>query len=176
MPNPYVVKVDRNAFWNQFRSTPEPALMMQRPPRIVEDSLYKDRWPSEGPYAGQSFPPFAYGEAPPLTPIQQPLPEGQFPNPPSDMPIEGLGATTVSAFSVLPLLAAAVSAYHGYKRHGDSPEWAGIWGLSSFALSFAVSPMLWPVVPAVAVVEGFAERKAGRAVFLGLGGKTRKAY
>jgi hypothetical protein len=137
MPNPYVVRVDRNAFWNQFRSTPEPALMMTRPPLLVEEPLYRARWPESGPYAGQSFPPFAHGEPPEQTPIQQPLPEGAFPNPPSDMPIEGLnglGAVEVSVFSPLSVIAALASAWHGYKRNGDSPEWAAVWADSGMRL------------------------------------------
>jgi hypothetical protein len=149
--------------------------MMKRPPLLIDAPLYRDRWPSSGPYAGQSFPPFAYGDAPEASPIQQPLPAGQFPQVASDMPVDdapmssisGLGATEVSVLSPLSLLGIGLSAYHGYKRHGDSPEWAGIWAFSSFALSWAVSPMLWPVVPAVGVAQGFAEHKKGRAVFSG---------
>ena len=105
MPNPHVTSVDRDAFWNQYRSTPEPALMANRPPRIVTPALYRERWPSSGPYAGQSFPPFSYehGESE-LTPIQEPFPEWMFPNPPSDMPIHGLGFfdQEVSRFGVFP--------------------------------------------------------------------------
>ena len=163
MPNPYVVRVDRNAFWNQFRSTPEPALMMRRPPMIVEEPLYRDRWTMTGPYAGQSFPPFAYGDPPAPSPIQQPFPDGMFPNPPSDMPIEGLGglgATEVSSIGVLPVLAAVVSAYHGYKRHDDDPKWAAAWGLGSLAITTLATPMLWPVVPAAAVLQGYGQREA----------------
>jgi len=126
---------------------------------IVEEPLYRDRWPMTGPYAGQSFPPFAHGEPPELSPIQQPLP-GQFPNPPSDMPIEGLGdlsEAVVSNFSFLPVVAALASAFHGYRRHGGSLEYAALWGLGSFALTGLVSPMVWPAVPLLAVAEGFAK-------------------
>lgn len=163
MPNPYVTSVDRDAFWNQFRSTPEPALMMTRPPRIVTPALYEDRWPSTGPYAGQSFPPFAYGEQGESTPIQQPLPG--FPNPPSDMPIEGLGIfeTQVPLFGVLPVLAAAYAAYHGYQVGGA--KGAAIWGGSSLALTSFITPMLWPAVPLLAFAHksnGFKRTKLFR--------------
>jgi|GEM_PF-6113720 len=155
MPNPHVTSVDRDAFWNQYRSTPEPALMANRPPRIVTPALYRERWPSSGPYAGQSFPPFSYehGESE-LTPIQEPFPEGMFPNPPSDMPIHGLGFfdQEVSRFGVFPILAAVFSAYHGYKIGGGKE--AALWGGGSLALTTFVTPMLWPVVPAIALVQG----------------------
>lgn len=169
MPNPYVTSVDRDAFWNQYRSTPEPALMMRRPPRIVTPSLYEDRWPSTGPYAGQSFPPFAYGEQGEVTPIQQPLPEGMFPNPPSDMPIDGLGMfeTEVSRFGILPLLAAAFATYHGYQWGGA--KGAAMWGGGSLAVTTFVSPMLWPVVPAVAFVHGSPEGRFQRTALFGGG-------
>lgn len=157
MPNPYVTSVDRDAFWNRYRSTPEPALMMTRPPLLETPALYRDRWPSSGPYAGQSFPPFAYGGGESeLTPIQQPLPEGMFPDPPSDMPINGLGfsisETAVSRFGVLPMLAAAFAAFHGYQRGGTKE--AAMWAGGSLVVTTFVSPMLWPVVPAVALIHG----------------------
>jgi len=173
MPNPYVTTVDRDAFWNQFRSTPEPALMMKRPPLLIDEPLYRDRWPSSGPYAAQSFPPFSYGDEPAPTPIQQPLPEGQFPNPPSDMSIDGLGAIEVSSVGLLPVIAALASAYHGYKRNGDSPEWAAIWGLSSMAVTTFVTPMLWPAVPVLAMAEGFATPTFRRTALFGLSGRAR---
>lgn len=158
MPNPYVVRVDRDAFWNRYRSSPIPALQMRRPPRIVEESLYRGRWPESGPYAGQSFPPYAYGEQGELTPIQQPLPEGEFPNPPSEMSIDGLGATSPTDIvptvlnvgtALIPLAAAAVSTYHGYKRNGDSIGWALAWGFGGW--------VLWPIVPVIAFAEGYAQ-------------------
>jgi hypothetical protein len=165
MPNPYVTSVDRDAFWNQFRSTPEPALMMQRPPRIVTPALYEDRWPSSGPYAGQSFPPFAYGQQGEATPIQQPLPG--FPDPSSDMPIDGLNffEAEVSRFGILPLLAAAFAAYHGYQWGGVKN--AAIWGGGSLALTTFVTPMLWPVVPALTFVHGKPEGRFQRTALFG---------
>lgn len=162
MPNPYVTSVDRDAFWNQFRSTPEPALMMRRPPNIETPALYRDRWPSSGPYAGQSFPPFAYGEQGEVTPIQQPLPPGQFPDPPSDMPIDGIGAMegNWALPLLLPFVAAAFAGYHGYKWNGA--KGAAMWGGGSLAVTYFVSPMLWPVVPALALVHGSPEKRFER--------------
>jgi hypothetical protein len=159
MPNPYVTSVDRDAFWNQYRSTPEPALMMRRPPHIVTPSLYENRWPSSGPYAGQSFPPFAYGEQGEATPIQQPFPEGMFPDPPSDMPIEGSNVleANVNRFGALPILAAIFSGYYGYKTGGAKE--AALWAGGSLAITTFATPMLWPVVPALAYVHS---EKKGR--------------
>lgn len=156
MPNPYVVKVDRNAFWNQWRSTPEPALMQQRPPEIVEASLYQDRWPSNGPYQGTSFYPFAYSSEPmEPTPIQRPL-SVDLPTAPSDVDIQGLGQGFYTGF-VQPstigwtviLGSAALSGYHGYKRNNGSWGWAAAWGLGGYILPV--------IVPVAALVQGFAE-------------------
>jgi hypothetical protein len=159
MPNPYVVRVDRDAFWNQFRSTPEPALMMRRPPVLVEEPLFRDRWPSTGPYAGQSFPPFGYSnEEREVPPIMQPLPEGMLPTAPSDVQIEGLDAVSAVSAGLWSVLGAGLSGYHGYMRNGESPEWAAIWAVSSLMVTSFVSPMLWIAIPAFGFSQGYAKR------------------
>jgi len=135
VPNPYVTSVDRDAFWNQFRSTPEPALMMVRPPALIDPTLYRDRWPSTGPYAGQSAPPYAYSQEERQTPpIMEPLPEGMLPTAPRDVQIEGLGYAydDVPSWMRLLFLASGVAAaYHGYKRNDDSIGWGLMWGVGS---------------------------------------------
>jgi hypothetical protein len=154
MPNPYVVRVDRNAFWNQYRSTPIPALQMRRPPELVERSLYKYRWPETGPYQGVSFPPFAFNpdpEALPVPPIQEPV--VGLPMAPSDVDIQGITELAeegvVGLWPLVGAASAAVCTMHGYRRNNGSVGWAIAWGIGGWLLPV--------VLPVVAVAQGFGE-------------------
>jgi hypothetical protein len=58
--------------------------------------------------------------------------------------------TTGLVLSTLALASVSASAYHGFKRNGDSLGYGALWGGAA-----AVFPV---ITPAVAVAQGFGER------------------
>jgi hypothetical protein len=159
MINPLVTTVTQPLRMAQgFRSTPMPALRARRPPGMWEEPLFRDRWPSEGPYQGTVAGPFEYGQRTELTPIQFYPPDY-----PRDGEVNGLEEHFDRSIPD-PLLdptvrliiwaSTAFSAYHGYKRN-DSVGWAMAWGLGG-----ALFPIIMPVI---ALAQGYAKPAEPRA-------------
>lgn len=61
------------------------------------------------------------------------------------------GAVTVTVWSVVGTISAALAAYHGYKRNGGSIGWAAWWAL--------MGGMFGPIPVAIAFAQGFGKRK-----------------
>lgn len=153
MPNPHVTRVTNTPrMYQEFRSTPVPAFRMVRPPALVDESLFRFRWPETGPYQGTAFPPFAYDDsegAIPPNPIQAPLDPFQnaiVHGSPADFPVEGL-----DDFQPIPqwmFIAwwgiVALGVYHGYKRGcGDVGPMIGYGALTGFVPVLGIPIMLF---------------------------------
>lgn len=74
---------------------------------------------------------------------------------PADMSAQwGTATAGMVIWRIAAGVSAVASAYHGYKRHGDSIGWGIAW--------FLLGGLFPVITPGVAVIQGFGKRRKGR--------------